>query len=143
MKIGFSFGRCLRDIVNGTVDYEDVFLIVSRTAMFDSSHVDNVVEQYLNEPSYLLGCDEGKCYDIATRLYLAGKIYQPRVHGHAMTRVAENAIWMDLAPTLSDGTEQSEQVVKAWRNYQLALKMTALKMPTEPSHLKDTFNDDF
>ena len=111
--------------------------------MFDSSHVDIVVEQYLNNPSYLMGCDEGKCYDIASRLYLEGRLHQPRVHGHQVYKVAEDAIWMDLAPALNDGTEQSEQVVKAWRNYQLALKMTALKMPTEPSHIKDSFNDDF
>ena len=31
MKIGLSYSRCVRDIVDGTVDIEDVLLIVART----------------------------------------------------------------------------------------------------------------
>ena len=31
MKIGLSYSRCVRDIVDGTVDIEDVLLIIART----------------------------------------------------------------------------------------------------------------
>ena len=31
MKIGLSYSRCVRDIVDGTVDPRDVLVIVSRT----------------------------------------------------------------------------------------------------------------
>lgn len=127
MKIGFSFGRCLRDIVNGTVDYDDVYLIVSRTLIHDSSQVGLVVEEYLYRPDYLMGLDEEKCYEIGSRLYLDGKLYQPRVSGYRPKMVAEDAIWMDLAPTITGEDQNAEQVMQAWKQYQLALKMTSLK----------------
>lgn len=136
MKIGFSFGRCLRDIVNGTVDYEDVYLIIARTAIHDSSQIDDVVEEYLFRPDYLATLDEDLCKDIARRLYLSGKIYQPRLLGHFVSPVREDAVWMDLAPTIMGDDQQAEQVKAAWRNYQLALKMTSVKsFPKKPSHL--------
>lgn len=138
MKIGFSFGRCLRDIVNGTVDYDDVYLIVSRTLIQDSTHVDGVVEEYLFRPDYLMGLDETKCYEIGQKLYLNGKLYQPRKYGFHPRMVAEDALWMDLAPTIMGEDQASEQVVQAWKQYQLALKMTSLKQ--FPAHsLKDDF----
>jgi hypothetical protein len=91
MKIGFSLGRCLRDIVNGTVPYEDVYLIVSRTAIYDSSQMDYVVEEYLHRPDYLMGLDEGKCYDIGVKLMTEGKLFQPRVtFGRNPRHVAED-----------------------------------------------------
>jgi hypothetical protein len=139
MKIGFSFGRCIRDIVNGDVVYEDVYLIVSRTMMFDSSHVDEVVDSYLSRPEYLMGLDEGKCYDVANKLYLEGKLYQPRCHGKNPSRVTEDAVWMDLAPTIMGDEQQTQQVQQAWKNYQLALKMTSLKSFPAVGHIKDNF----
>jgi len=133
MKIGFSFGRCVRDIVNGSVPYEDVYLIVTRTLIHDSTQVDGVIEEYLWRPEYLQGLDEGQCYEVAQKLFLGGKLYQPRKYGFNPRMVAENAVWMDLAPCILgpdvDGMDphHAEQVVKAWKNYQLALKMTSLK----------------
>lgn len=143
MKIGFSFGRCVRDIVNGMVDYDDVYLIVSRTLIQDSTHVDGVIEHYLNEPEYLLGLDEGKCYDIGQKLYLDGKLYQPRKYGFNPRKVAQDAVWMDLMPCLNDPESlQSEQVIAAWKQYQLALKMTSLqKYPSKD--MADRLRDDF
>jgi len=138
MKIGFSFGRCLRDIVNGTVDYDDVYLIVCRTAIYDSHQMDGVVEQYLMRPDYLMGLDEGECYDMALKLMTERKLYQPRVvHGTNPRQVAEDCVWMDLAPTILGEDAASEQVVHAWKQYQLALKMTSLKKFPEPRHLLD------
>lgn len=145
MKIGFSFGRCLRDIVKGSVAYDDVYLIVSRTLIRDSTHVDPVIEEYFFRPDYLMGLDESTCYEIGQKLYLDGKLFQPRAMGFNPRMVAEDAVWMDLAPTImgsdADGEDpsQSEQVVQAWKQYQLALKMTALrKFPTN-NHLRDDF----
>lgn len=143
MKIGFSFGRCVRDLVSGKVDFDDVYLVVSRTLIHDSSQTDDIVSHYLHEPQYLLGLDEGACYDMATKLYLSGKLYQPRLYGHHPRKVAEDAVWMDLMPCLDDEEAQnSEQAIHAWKQYQLALKMTSLKkFPTkdEANRLRDDF----
>jgi hypothetical protein len=127
MKICFSFGRAVRDIVLEKVHFDDVYLVVSRTSMFDSTHVDDVIAHYLREPTYLLGLDEGKCYDVGLKLYLSGKLYQPRLYGQSVRQVAEDAVWMDLSPTIMDEAGTSEQVVQAWKQYQLALKMTSLR----------------
>lgn len=139
MKIGFSFGRCVRDIVKGVVDYDDVYLIVSRTAMRDSTHVAPVIEEYMYRADYCAGLDEDKCIEIAERLYHDGKVYQPRVtNGRDPRMVAEDMIWMDLAPTVTDDAQQAEQVQAAWKSYQLALKLTAAKIP---ENKRKTFDD--
>ena len=139
MKIGFSFGRCLRDIVKGTVPYDEVYLIVSRTLIHDSSQIDAIVEEYLYRPDYLMGLNESDCYEIGRKLFLDGKLYQPRRYGHHARMVASDAVWMDLAPTIMGEDAESEQVVQAWKNYQLALKMTSLKKFGSTDHLKDDF----
>jgi hypothetical protein len=126
MKLGFSFGRCVRDIVNGKVHVDDVFLIVSQTAIRDSSQIPGVVEEYLYRPDYLAGLSEETCNRIATHLYLSGKIHQPRLLGHTSRLIREDAVWMDLAPTINDETQATDQVLQAWKQYQLALKMTSL-----------------
>jgi hypothetical protein len=142
MKIGFSFGRCVRDIVNGTVAFEDVFLVVAQTAIFDSSQVEDVVDEYLHRPDYLMGLDQGKCYDVATKLYLSGKLFQPRINGHRARYIVEDAVWMDIMPTLMGEDAQSEQVVAAWKQYQLALKMTSLKKYPSKEDAKRLLGDD-
>jgi hypothetical protein len=103
----------------------DVLYIISRTAIRDSSQLDEVVDAYLYRPDYLYGLDRGKCLVVAEDLYLNNKIIQPRVvFGFEPSHVPNNLIWMDLTPTVIDGKGQSEQVKKTWRDYQLALKMS-------------------
>lgn len=143
MKIGFSFGRCVRDIVKGIVDFDDVYMVVSQTMIFDSSQVDDVVEEYLNRPDYLMGLDEGKCLEVANDLYLSGKLHQPRCHGKRARMIVEDAVWMDIMPTIMGEDAQSEQVMTAWRQYQLALKMTSLKKYPSKADVKKMVGDDF
>lgn len=127
MKIGFSFGRCVRDIVKGIVDYDDVYMVVSQTMIFDSSQIEDMVDEYLHRPDYLMGLDANECYDAARQLYLDGKLHQPRCHGRYPRIIVEDAVWMDIMPTIMGEDAQSEQVIQAWKQYQLALKMTSLK----------------
>ena len=143
MKIGFSFGRCVRDLVKGVVDYDDVFLIVSQTMFYDSTQVEYIIDEYLNRPDYLMGLDEGACYDMGTKLYLAGKIFQPRTNGHRARHIVEDAVWMDIMPTIMGDDAQSEQVVAAWKQYQLALKMTSLKKYPSKDEAKRILGDNF
>lgn len=126
MKIGFSLGRCVRDIVKGTVLIEDVFMIVAQTMVFDSTHLEDVVDEYLYRPDYLMGLDRDQCIQVAQDLLLSGKLHQPRCQGHRPRHIVEGAVWMDIMPTIMGDEAQSEQVQSAWRQYQLALKMTSL-----------------
>jgi len=80
MKIGFSLGRCIRDIVNGDVNYNDVAYIIAATAIRDEEQLKHVIDDYLYRRDYLEGLDEAACQKIAADLYNSGKVLQPRMH---------------------------------------------------------------
>lgn len=120
MKIGFSFGRCIRDIVNGEVSIDDVAFIITATNMRDREHMDNVLKMYMNEPRYLLGLDYDSCIDAAYRLWDTNRIIQPRAQGLHRHAQPENSVWVDMFPT---ELSQNESVKKAWENYRFMLHM--------------------
>lgn len=121
MKIGFSLGRCVRDIVKGLVKIEDVAWIIASTFIETEDQLHRVIEQYAYEPTYLSGLDIDECQRVALQLYDSGRILQPRMMGVRRHMVPEDAIWADLFPTvLSD----KEVVKTAWENYRFMLHMT-------------------
>ena len=61
MKVGFSLGRCIRDIVNDIVTYDDVAFIISGTALRDEDAIKACVEQYMWRNDYLSGLDQDQC----------------------------------------------------------------------------------
>lgn len=134
MKIGFSFGRCLRSIVMGEVAYEDVLCIVARTYMQTEEHVKSVVGDYMHRSGYLLDLDRTACEEQAVRLFHSGKILEPRSNGiHAMS-VPRDYIWMDLFPTVTD--VHSDAVKTAWEHYRMLIALTE-QLPEEgfvPQH---------
>ncbi len=121
MKVGFSLGRCVRDIVDGIVAYEDVAFIISGTALRDEEAVKWCVEEYLNRRDYLLGLDPEQCRKIALDLYRNGKVFQPRLQNIPAFHIPEGAIWADLFPT---NVSDSDAVKKAWEAYRFMLHMT-------------------
>jgi hypothetical protein len=120
MKIGFSFGRCIRDIVNGDVELEDVAFIIAATCMHDEKHVRNVILNYLTEPSYLLGYNEKDCMEVGLALWNQNKVLQPRKQGIPRHAQPENAVWVDIFPT---SHSDSEAVKTAWDQYRFMLHM--------------------
>ncbi len=121
MKVGFSLGRCVRDIVDGIVAYEDVAFIISGTALRDEEAVKWCVEEYLNRRDYLLGLDPEQCRKVALDLYRNGKVFQPRLQNIPAFHIPEGAIWADLFPT---NVSDSDAVKKAWEAYRFMLHMT-------------------
>ena len=120
MKIGFSFGRCIRDIVNGDVSINDVAFVITATNMHDREQMSNVVKVYMSEPHYLLGLDYEKCVTVALELWDSNRLLQPRrqgIHRHAQP---ENSVWVDMFPT---ELSQNESVKKAWEAYRFMLHM--------------------
>ena len=122
MKIGFSFGRCIRDIVNGEVDYDSVAWIISGTAIRDSASAMAVIDDYMHRPDYLWGLDEERCQEVGMRLFEEGKIFQPRLQGIRAFQIPEGAIWADLFPTNMSNNEAAKT---AWEAYRFMLHMTA------------------
>lgn len=120
MKIGFSLGRCIRDIVNGDVSVDDVAFLITATNIKDTPQLDNVILVYGGEPGYLLGLDHDKCKEVAHALWNTNRILQPRAQGMQRHAQPENAIWVDIFPTVSS---TNESVKKTWDAYRFMLHM--------------------
>lgn len=130
MKIGFSFGRCVRDIVTGKVRIDDVLLINARTRMDKVEDLDYVIGEYLNESTYLGGLDREECLVVARELYTSGRIHQPRTFGAWRQPVAGDYVWMDVVPTeITD----NPAIKDAWESYQTVLKLGGDYLP--PAYL--------
>ena len=120
MKIGFSLGRCIRDIVNGEVSVDDVAFLITATYVKSEDQLDNVIYAYMGEPGYLLGLDFDKCKEVAQLLWDTNRILQPRAQGMHRHMQPESSIWVDIFPTaLSD----KENVKKAWDSNRFMIHM--------------------
>jgi hypothetical protein len=121
MKIGFSLGRCVRDIVKGDVNIDDVAFIIAATSIYDEPQLANVIEQYMYRgDDYLYGLDEEKCQAVALELWKTNRVLQPRRQGLHRHRQPENAVWIDMFPTVAS---ESDAVKKAWDAYRFMIHM--------------------
>ena len=128
MKVGLSFSRCLRDLVEGRVDYEDILVIIARTD-FDP-HIDDEWEQIWNGYRYggwsnaewaTAEDDTGvtnpeEIYrNVAIQLYDNGKLHQPRqyTNGHPARMPY---YWLDC---VVPDDEMNPTVKAAWEQYQV------------------------
>ena len=121
MKIGFSLGRCVRDIVKGNVHIDDVAFIIAATSIHDEPQLKDVIEQYMyRDDDYLYGLDEAKCQEVALELWKTNKILQPRRQGMHRHRQPENAVWVDMFPTIAS---ENHSVKTAWDAYRFMIHM--------------------
>ena len=121
MKIGFSLGRCVRDIVKKNVSINDVAFIIAATNIHSEEQLKHVVEDYMyRDDDYLYGLDEEQCQAVALDLWATNRILQPRRQGMHRHRQPENAVWVDMFPTVAS---ESDAVKKAWDAYRFMLHM--------------------
>ena len=100
MKVGLSFSRCIRDIIEARVEFDDVLVIVSRTD-FDP-HQDRQWNGIWNGYRYggmsnpeWAGAEPGLSEEDASNvyrnltktLYDNGKLHQPRQFGSTPSRM--------------------------------------------------------
>ena len=134
MKIGLSYSRCIRDIVDGTVPIEDVLVVIGRTD-FDP-HND---EQWAGiwsgyHDSYGLSFPEWRDYapededrfrSVTVELWETGKLHQPRKFGAHPSRLPY--YWLEtmlpeselaMRPAVKDAWEQF-QVVAGLANFKV------------------------
>jgi hypothetical protein len=121
MKIGLSLSRCMRDIYKGTVDEQDVLVIIARTDFdpHNDNHWTNIWDGYtlggLSNPEWKDFVDE---YDdfrrMAIRLYDNGKIHQPRQFKAYPPRMPY--YWLEC---IVPENEHNPAQQKAWDNYKL------------------------
>jgi hypothetical protein len=121
VKVGFSLGRCIRDIVNDIVDINDVVVVIAGTKFETQEQLVEIVDEYSYRHGYLDGLDRSACQGVASVLFREGKIHQPRNFGIYRSMMPEDAIWADLFPT---GGYKDPMVQEAWQTYRGMLGIT-------------------
>lgn len=126
MKIGLSYSRCLRDIIEGKVDIDDVLVIIARTN-FDPT----IDEQWTNIWNGYSGSewygfkpeDEEKFRQLSIDLQKYGKLHQPRKFGAYAVRRRE--IWLE-AVLPSTELEHNPAAKKAWDQFQMVAGLSGV-----------------
>lgn len=125
MKIGLSYSRCVRDIIDGKVDINDVLVIVARTN-FDPNNDeqwDGIWSGYHQrggwsnpEWSHYADEDEERFRDVSKELYSRGLLHQPRQFGAHPSRLPY--YWLE-ASLPAEELERNPAVKKAWEQFQI------------------------
>jgi hypothetical protein len=134
MKIGLSYSRCVRDIVDGVVDIDDVLVLITRTDFdpHDDTQWRGIWEGYhdrygLSNPEWANYPpeDEDRFRSVSIELWEAGKMHQPRQFGAHPRRVPY--YWLETV--LPDSEIQSRPAVKdAWDQFQTIAGLTNVKL---------------
>ena len=121
MKIGLSFSRCVRDIVDGTVDINDVLVLITRT---DFDPTDDVQWKSIWDGYHWLNPewasypdeDEQKFRDVSLELWNQGKMHQPRKFGAQPFRRSE--FWLETCLPDSE-LDRNPAAKTAWDQFQV------------------------
>lgn len=136
MKIGLSYSRCVRDIVDGVVDINDVLVLITRTD-FDPHNDEqwgNIWEGYgggrsagsiWSNPEWTGYHNEQQFRDISIELYDSGKMHQPRKFGAHPTRRPE--IWLEAVLPSSE-LESNPTAKAAWDKFQTVAGLTNVQL---------------
>lgn len=137
MKIGLSYSRCVRDIVDGVVDISDVLVVIARTdfdpnndeqwssiwqgyrSPYGSSHPEWY--DYAEE-------DEDRFRSVSVELWETGKLHQPRQFGAHPSRRPE--IWLETV--LVEGDLEANPAAKsAFEKFQTVAGLSAVSLDKE------------
>lgn len=136
MLIGTSLGGCLKSILAGEVSENDVLVIITRTQAKDLEGLLKIAERYYHEGNAYASKPSNYSFDneninlenvksLAARLYLAGKIHQPRINGHHTGFIhpdmSRAALWMEVSPV---GLNDNPVVIEAYEKYKVLDNLT-------------------
>jgi hypothetical protein len=141
MKIGLSYSRCIRDIVDGIVDIDDVLVLITRTD-FDPHNDEqwkDIWEGYgggkaMGSPwsspewSNYPAEDEDRFRSVSIELWETGKLHQPRKFGAHPARRPE--IWLETVLPSSE-LESNPAAKKAWESFQTIAGLTNVNLDKE------------
>lgn len=146
MKIGLSYSRCVRDIVEGKVDIEDVLVVIARTDFDprDDKQWQGIWEGYAggsNRGSMIRmfsgsnpewGAygdeDEDRFRSVSIELWESGKLHQPRKFNAHPRRMPY--YWLETVLP-SDELDTNPAVKKAWENFQVMAGLSSIKLDKE------------
>ena len=134
MKIGLSYSRCIRDILEGKVDIDDVLLLITRTD-FDPHNDEQwsgIFAGYCGGSLWNMNMEwngladkEQELRDITKNLYDSGRMHQPRQFGAHPRRLPH--IWLEtILP--SEDLENNPTVKAAWNKFQVLAGLTNIDL---------------
>jgi hypothetical protein len=126
MKVGLSFSRCVRDIVDGTVDINDVLVVISRTDFDPNNDTQwkSIWNGYRWSNPEWAGYpdeDEDRFRSVSIELWESGKFHQPRKFGAHPERRPE--FWLETV-LVSEEIESNPAVKAAWNQFQVVAGLT-------------------
>jgi hypothetical protein len=137
MKIGLSYSRCIRDIVDGVIDIDDVLVVIARTdfdphddeqwaGIWHGYHIRDGWSnpEWANYPPE----DEDRFRSVSIELWESGKFHQPRKFGAHPTRRPE--IWLETVLPSSE-LESNPAAKKAWESFQTIAGLTNVNLDKE------------
>ena len=135
MKIGISYSRCVRDIIENKVSIDDVLVIIARTN-FDPEN-DNewnaIWQGYSGTDGFgarthpewnWSNSREQEVRDLSIKLKKDGKLHQPRKFGAHPNRL--NHHWYDVILSPED-LKNNPAAESAWEDYKIAAKLGSVK----------------
>ena len=141
MKIGLSYSRCVRDIVDGKVSIDDVLILITRTDFnphddeqwsgiwngygggTDNAYTRGFFSQ--SNPEWAGYHEEDKFRSVSIMLYDDGKMHQPRQFGAHPTRRPE--IWLEAVLPNSE-LEKNPTAKKAWEKFQTIAGLSSVEL---------------
>lgn len=146
MKIGLSYSRCVRDIVEGKVDINDVLVIIARTD-FDprddkqwqgiwqgyagGSNRGSMIRMFGGSNPEWHGYgdeDEDLFRKVSVDLYEMGKLHQPRQFGSHPRRMPY--FWLETV-LIDEDLKNNSAVNAAWDQFQILAGLANIKLNTE------------
>ena len=134
MKIGLSYSRCVRDIVDGLVDINDVLVLITRTD-FDPNNDKQWEEIWTGyhqrggwsnpEWAHYKDEDEERFRQVSIDLWEQGKLHQPRQFGAHPARRPE--IWLEAVLPSSE-LKRNPAAKDAWDRFQTIAGLTNVKL---------------
>ena len=138
MKIGLSYSRCVRDIVDGVVDIDDVLVLITRTDFdpHDDAQWKSIWEGYgggtgrgsiWSRPEWANYApeDEDRFRSVSIELWETGKMHQPRKFGAHPRRRPE--IWLEAVLPSSE-LETNPAAKAAWDKFQTVAGLTNVEL---------------
>jgi len=143
MKIGLSYSRCVRDIVDGVVDIDDVLVVIARTdfdphndeqwaGIWEGYGGGTVVQTMRglfggSNPEWLGTSDEDedKYRSVSIELWETGKFHQPRKFGAHPRRRPE--IWLEAVLPNSE-LEKNPTAKMAWEKFQMIAGLSSVTL---------------
>jgi len=138
MKIGLSYSRCVRDIVEGVVDIDDVLVLITRTNFdpHDDEQWKGIWEGYgggqtfgnpFSNPEWIdyPAEDEDRFRSVSIELWESGKLHQPRKFGAHPQRRPE--IWLEAVLPNSE-LDKNPAAKMAWEKFQTIASLSSVEL---------------